>query len=182
MRILPLTACALAFALPAKADKFWLSDPATQPEGSTPNYIHGVLLAEEGDAWRIRIVGGEVVLPKQAVFSVEKDDLTVDAITAAEKDAAEALAAANRERELQQEIARKERELRLAERAAKRSAQPAEASARPVAPAPAPAYDPVLDVVPPAGLAELQRAARIAFEQTGDRAYLRELRRLRRLR
>ncbi len=186
MRTLPVIVCAALFALPAKADKFWLSDPADKDAaaGSSPNVIEGVLLAEDAEGYHIRVVGGELVLPKKAVFKVEKDDLSLDAIVKAETDGAEALAAADRERVLQQEIARKEREIRLTEAATRRaSARPAEASAPAAAPAAAPVFDPVLDVAPvPATLAELQRAARLAFEQTGDRAYLRELRQLRRLR
>ena len=183
MRILPLTAAALLLALPAKADKFWLSDPDAQPEGSSPHVIEGVLLAEDANEYHIRIVGGELVLAKSAVFKVEKDDLSVDAIVAAEKDGVEALVAANRERELQQEAARRERELQLAEAAARRTARASEASARATAPVAAPElFDPVLGVTASSSLAELQRAARLAFEQTRDRAYLRELRRLRRLR
>jgi hypothetical protein len=186
MRTLPLVAVALLLAVPAKADKFWLSDPAAKDAapGSTPNVIDGVLLAEDATSYHIRIVGGEIVLPKKAVFKVEKDDLSLDAIVKAEKDSADALAAANRERELQQQIASKEREIKLAEAASRRAAaRPVEASAPAVVPATAPAqYDPVLDIAPPTNLPELQRAARMAFEQTRDRAYLKELRQLRRLR
>lgn len=183
MRTLPLIACALLFAVPAKADKFWLSDPAAQKDaaaGSTPDVIEGVLLAEDADGYHLRIVGGELVLPKKAVFKIEKDGLTVDAIVKVEKDAAAVLATADRERQLLQEVARKEREIRVAEASARRgSARPAEASA-PRRDA-APAYDPVVDaIVPAAGDPVL--AAKLAWEQTGDRRWLVEMRRLRRAR
>lgn len=183
MRTLPLIACALLFAVPAKADKFWLSDPAAQKDaaaGSSPDVLEGVLLAEDADGYHIRIVGGELVLPKKAVFKIEKDGLTVDAIVKAEKDAAAALLTADRERQLLQEVARKEREIKVAEASAQRgAARPAEASA-PRRDA-APAYDPVVDaLVPAAGDAVL--AAKLAWEQTGDRRWLVEMRRLRRAR
>ena len=183
MRFLPLTACALLFALPAKADKFWLSDPAAQkgaPATSSPDLIHGVLLGEDADGYHIRIVGGEVVLPKKLVFKVEKDDLTLDAITKSEKDAAEALAAADKERALQQQVARKERQLKAAEAAAKRSeTKPAEAAA-PKAVA-VDAFDPALGVAV-LGRGDLMREAQLAYEATGDRSYLKALRQLRRQR
>lgn len=184
MRFLPLTACALLFALPAKADKFWLSDPDAQKNGvasSSPDVIEGVLLAEDADGYHIRVVGGELVLAKKRVFKVEKDGLTIDAIVKAEKDSADALALANKERELHQEIARKEREIRAVEAASRKgAAQPAEAP-QPEGAAPV-AFDPVLGVAPAAmGRAGLLREAKVAYEQTGDRAWLRTLRQLRRL-
>lgn len=183
MRFLPLSACALLFALPAKADKFWLSDPAAQknaPASSSPDLIHGVLLAEDADGYHIRVVGGEVVLPKQLVFKVEKDDLTIDAITKSEKDSAEALAAANKERQLQQKVAREERQLKAAEAAAKKSdAKPAEASApKTVAVA---TFDPTLGIAL-GSRGDQIREAQLAYEATGDRSYLKTVRQLRRQR
>jgi hypothetical protein len=185
MRYLPHVACALLFALPAKADKFWLSDPAAQknaPATSTPDVIDGVLLAEDADGYHIRIVGGEIVLPKKAVFKVEKDDLNVDAIVKREKDNAEAIARADKERQDAQRVARMEREVKAVEAAARRvAARAAEATAKAEpAPAPEPAFDPVLGAAPVA--VDAVTAARRAYEQTGDRAYLRELRQLRRAR
>lgn len=184
MRFLPLTACALLFALPAKADKFWLSDPDAQKNGaaaSSPDVIEGVLLAEDADSYHIRVVGGEVVLAKKRVFKVEKDGLTIDAIVKAEKDSAEALALANKERELHQEIARKEREIRAVEAAARKGAAQPAAAPQPEVTAPA-EFDPVLGVATGAmGRAGLLREAKLAYERTGDRAWLRALRQLRRL-
>jgi hypothetical protein len=184
MRFLPPVACALLFALPAKADKFWLSDPAAQknaPATSSPDVIDGVLLAEDADGYHIRIVGGEILLPKKAVFKVEKDDLSVDTIVKREKDNAEAIARADKERQDAQRVARMEREVKAVEAAAKRVARAADASAKAEpAPAPEPAFDPVLGAAPAA--VDAVTAARRAYEQTGDRAYLRELRQLRRAR
>ncbi len=181
MRLTLLTACAFLFALPAKADKFWLSDPATQkntPATSSPDLIEGVLLAEDATDYHIRVVGGELVLAKKRVFKVEKDGLTLDGIVKVEKDRAEALALANQERQLQQQIARKERELKVAEAAAKKSAPKAVDAVAPRAEAPA--FDPVIGVVRPAGDAQVE--LRAAYEATRDRDLLRQLRILRRLR
>lgn len=185
MRFLPLTACALLFALPAKADKFWLSDPAAQKnaEATSPDILEGVLLAEDADGYHIRVVGGELVLAKKLVFKIEKDDLTVEAIVKAEKDAAEALALANKERELQQQIARKEREIRAAEATARKGGgKAAEASLADAPQAAPPVFDPVLGTSLGIGRGNLLLETKLAYEQTGDRTYLRTLRQLRRMR
>lgn len=181
MRILLFPFAALLFALPAKADKFWFSDPAARQaaEGSLPDMIAGVLLSADADTYRIRTVGGELVLAKKSVVRVEKDGLTVEAIERAEKDAADALAAANRERELRRQIGAKEREIRAAEAAVKKGAKkPVDASAPTTDPAPT--FDPVLDVAKPRDGRgdELRRL----FEETGDRDLLRALRLHRRMR
>lgn len=147
MRILTLTLAALAIATPAKADTFWFSDPAARndaPEGSQPDCLVGVLLAEDADGYRVRIVGGEVLLPKAAVVRIDKDELTIAAIEQAERDAAEALAAANRERELRLQIGRKEREIRIAEAAMRKDGGRPATAPRPEAGGPA--YDPVVGV------------------------------------
>jgi hypothetical protein len=175
MRILPPIVCALLFALPAKADKFWLSDPAAQKNpvaGSSPEVIEGVLLAEDADNYHVRVVGGELVLAKKAVFKVEKDGLKLDDIVKAEKGAAEALALANQERALQQQVAKKEREVRAAEASLKKSDQPAAQKAADAG------YDPVVRRAAPRP--DLVQEALLAYEQTGDRAYLRAARQLRR--
>lgn len=147
MRILTLTLAALALAAPAQADTFWFSDPAARqdaPEGSQPDCIVGVLLGEDADGYRVRVVGGEVLLPKAAVVKIDKDDLTVAAIEQAEREAAEALAAANRERELRLQIGRKEREIRIAEAAMRKSSSAPTAGKPPAVEEPA--YDPVVGV------------------------------------
>lgn len=176
MRIFSITACALLLALPAKADKFWLSDPAAQKNaaaGSSPDVIEGVLLAEDAEGYHIRIVGGELVLAKKSVFQVEKDGLTLDAIVKAEKDAAEALALANQERGLQAAVTKKEREVRAAEASARKSDTKATEGKAVEA-----GFDPVVDRAP--SRTDLVRDAMLAYESTRDRAYLRAARQLRR--
>src|SRR5678816_1351488 len=159
---------------PAKADKFWFSDPAAQKdavENSSPDYIQGVLLSEDADGYHIRVAGGELVLAKKLVFKVEKDDMTVDAIVKAEKASAEAQALANKERELQQQIARKERELKAAEASAHKGGAKAVDASLQTAPAPAPApFDPVLGVAD--GRGDVLRQTQLAFQETHDRDYL----------
>jgi Xaa-Pro aminopeptidase len=174
MRFLALTACALLFALPAKADKFWLTDPAAQKTatpGSSPELIEGVLIAESDEGYHVRVVGGELLLPKQSVCKIEKDDLSLDAIVKAERAAAEQSAAAERERVAAQQAAKNQRELQAMEAAARRSAAavPAPAAAANVVRGPTIQQDLVAD-------------AQLAYELTRDRRYLRVLRQLRRLR
>jgi hypothetical protein len=184
MRFLPLCVCAALFALPAKADKFWLSDPAApQNAAGSPEIIEGVLLAENDEGFHIRIVGGELLLPKQSVFKIEKDGLSLEAISKAEQASAEQLANQNRERELAQQAASKQREIRVLEAAARRQPQPVAASA-PAAPEADRGFDPVIGVNrgPAIVQADLITDAQLAYEMTRDRRYLRVLRQLRRLR
>lgn len=185
MRFLPLSACALLFALPAKADKFWLSDPAANknaPANSSPDVIQGVLLSEDATSYHVRIVGGELVLAKKRVFKVEKDGLTVDNIVKAEKDASEALALANKERGLKQELDRKERELKAAEATAHRgNAKPVDASMNTAEAAPS-TFDPVVGVARGVSDAEAQLELKRLYEATRDQTYLTALRKLRRAR
>lgn len=187
MRLIPLLIGAALFAAPAKADKFWLSDPAADnaAAGSSPNLIEGVLIAESDEGYHVRVEGGEVLLPKASVFKIEKDDLTVDALVQREKDAAEAGERANEERRLAQAEAAVERERRFAEASVRREAQAVEASLprTVVVAAPQPVYDPVLGVVPAAiDHHALMREARAQWRLTNDRRYLKRLRQLRRLR
>lgn len=186
MRYLPLLIGALLFAAPAKADKFWLSDPkaeATAAEGSTPNIIEGVLLAEDDDGYHIRIEGGEIVLPKKSVFKIEKDGLSLDGIVKAEGDGKAAGERANEERRLAQETARVNRDVRIAEASARRRARAVEADAPRRASAQPQGFDPVLGVATGANQdADLMRDAQIAWSLTKDRRYLKLLRQLRRLR
>ena len=179
MRFLPLCVCAALFALPAKADKFWLSDPAApQNAAGSPEIIEGVLLAENDEGFHIRIVGGELLLPKKSVFKIEKDGLSLEAISKAEQDSAEQLANQNRERQLAQQAAGKGREIRVLEAASRRQAQAVAASA------PVDGFDPVIGVNrgPAIVQADLIADAQLAYEMTRDRRYLRVLRQLRRLR
>ncbi|MGC6489605.1 MAG: hypothetical protein ACON4Z_18310 [Planctomycetota bacterium] len=182
MRYLPLLFGALLLAAPAKADKFWLSDPDAQAAaapGSSPDVLEGVLLAEE-DGWlRIRVAGGEVRLPKSAVFRVDPDNLDLAAIRAAEQAAAADGARADEQRRARQ---RQRREVRVAEASALRDARVVEAVA-PRRAAPSPRFDPVLGVTTGVDSQLKQmRAAERAFALTRDRRYLKQLRRLRRLR
>jgi len=192
MRYLPLIAGVLLICAPAKADKFWLSDPAKQAAtpGSSPDLIHGVLVAEDDEAYHIRIEGGELVLPKSRVFKVEKDGLTLDAIIKKETGKQKELAQANRERIAAQAEAKAQRDVRIAEASARRRARAVEADAPRIEVAPIqvtpiqPAeFDPVLGVVT-GGVSDMDliRDAEMLWKTTKDRRYLRQLRLLRRLR
>lgn len=187
MRILPCTLLALCFAAPAKADKFWLSDPATEKnaaEGSRPNVIEGVLLAEDAEGYHVRIVGGEVLLQKKLVFRIEKDALSIDAIVQQEQGAAKGLAEADEARRAANAAIPRQRTrggVQAAEAAAKRSEAapaPAEATAAPAE------FDPVVGrIVPGTGPshADLLAEAQRQWSLTKDRRYLSLLRKLRRL-
>lgn len=186
MRILPFVLGVLLFQVSAKADKFWLTDPENQKqaaEGSSPDYIEGVLIAESDEGYHIRFVGGEMLLPKERVFKVEKDGLSVDAIVKIERDGKQKRDAAEQERRLTQEIQRKEREVHAAEASARRSdAGAAEANAPAATRVQAPAFDPVLGVVPAQlSTGDLRRDVRLAWELTKDRRYLTLMRQLRRM-
>jgi hypothetical protein len=186
MRFLPLCVCAALFAVPAKADKFWLSDPAApQNSGGSPEVLDGVLLAESDEGYHVRIVGGEILLPKKSVFKIEKDALSLEAIVRAEQDSAEKLATANRERELQQQAARKLREIQVLEASARREVRTAEATGGGgQAQVVESGFDPVIGVArgPSMVQNDLIQDAHLAYELTRDRRYLRVLRQLRRLR
>lgn len=192
MRILPFVVLALALSAEAKADKFWLSDPSAKQqaaEGSSPAVIEGVLIAESDEGYHVRIVGGEVLLPKKAVFRIEKDALSVEAIVQQEL----ALAKAQAEAPPAAPTAAKAMPAAATKRAGRNQAKAAEAAARKnaatEAPAPAPveppAYDPVLHrATPVPGAtthAELMAEAQLAWTLTKDRRYMTLLRRLRRL-
>ena len=191
MRFFTLTVSALLLCVPAKADKFWLADPKAEssaPEGSSPNYIEGVLIAESDEGYHVRMVGGEILLPKQSVHKIEKDSLSLDDIVKAEADAAKASEQANEERLRGQAIRRKEREIRIAEAAARRSARAADAvvTGRPQQPFAnsVPGFNPVLGIFGDGGLDHFaqMREAKAAWRLTRDRRYLTLLRQLRRLR
>lgn len=187
MRSLPLLVCTLLLQVPAKADKFWLSDPnapKNSAEGSMPNIITGVLIAESDEGYHVRIVGGEVILPKKSVRKIEKDDLSIDAIVKMEKDNAAAQDAANKERAMAQAAARRAADVKAVEAAAKRTAPPAPAPAEaPAATTPA-GFDPIVGVdrsVQGMSNVEMQRDMQLAWTLTKDRRYLVALRQLRRL-
>lgn len=174
MRILLLLSVALALCAPAKADKFWLEDPANaakSAEGSTPLYLQGVLLGEADGFYEIRVEGGTLRLPKASVHRIDKDALTVAAIESAEQGQHEALASADNQRQ-QAQAARTVRRSVVAE------AREASVSVDDVGAAPA--FDPVLGVlrVDRDPLAEL----RLRFPEGRDRNERKVLRQLRRLR
>ncbi|MBL8734457.1 MAG: hypothetical protein JNN13_18925 [Planctomycetes bacterium] len=185
MRFLLFPAVALLMALPAKADKFWLSDPAdpkVEP-GSSPNVIEGVLLAENDDGYHVRVVGGELFLAKKGVFKVEKDSLSLDDIGKAEQQAAEANNAAEHERAAAEAAARRANQVRVAEASARKEAAKVDAAEAEPAPASGPAgYDPVVGRATGASQADLVRDAQVAWTLTKDRRYLKLLRQLRRMR
>lgn len=195
MRILPFLLGSLLLQVSVPADTFWLSDPKQHenaPEGSLPEVIRGVLIAESDEGYHVRIVGGELILPKASVYKIEKDDLSIDAIVQMEKDQAQALADANAERREMLAAERRAREVRALE-ASLRSVrgEAVEAAAAPaVVPAPVviepQPFDPVVGVVPPAAATmtqpELLRELRLAWELTHDRSYLTLLRVVRRMR
>jgi hypothetical protein len=186
MRFLPLTACALLFALPAKADKFWLTSPEAQKNqtaGSSPEVVEGVLVAEDNDGYHIRIVGGELILPRSAVHRIEKDGLTLEAIVKVEKDNAEKLATQNRERELAQQAQQKAREIAVVEAASRREPPRAVPAVAPTPLQVVSGFDPVVGVMRGPDLqAEMMMQARANWDATRDRRYLVLLRQLRRLR
>jgi hypothetical protein len=179
MRTLPLLLLsAFALAPTAKADKFWLESPDTKPavDGSLPAVIEGVLVGEDDRDYHIRLVGGQISLAKKLVVKVEKDQLTVDAIAKLESDQALALAAADSERQTAQRAARESREAMR---------QPVEAAMRnepqPAAVMPEPVYDPVVGALSGVSAAGAMFELERAYELTGDRAYIKALRQLRRM-
>lgn len=187
MRFPLLCAAALLFALPAKADKFWLVDPAAAKNataGSSPEVIEGVLIGQDQDGYHVRIVGGELLLAKKSVFKVEKDELTIEAIVKAEQAAAAKADAQNRDRELQQAEARKVRDIQILEAAARRTKAEVQAAQAQQVPAPQAGFDPVLGVMRPGYVSQqdLMLDAQLAWQMTRDPRYLKVLRQLRRAR
>jgi|GEM_PF-5825286 len=188
MRNLSLLFSAALLAAPANADQFWLTDrssAANAAAGSSPEVIEGVLLADEGGYYRVRVAGGEVFLRKSTVFAVEKDDLNVEAIVAAEVANKAEGERANRERGAAQSTSRSRSRNPRAERRGSRAGDEArvvEASLTRSAASPS-SFDPVVGAVANGDRQqELMRAAERAYALTKDRRHLKQLRRLRRLR
>jgi hypothetical protein len=181
MRQLLLCTIALLFAAPAHADRFWLTDPndaAAAAPGSSPEVIEGALLSDEGGYYRIRVVGGELSLPKSTVFRVDRDDQSVETVAAAEAASQEAGARADRERIERQRSKRSARKRKgSGARGAVVEASLTKRESPPIA------FDPIIGATDPSDQqqARMREAAR-AFEQTRDRRYLKLLRKLRRLR
>jgi hypothetical protein len=118
LRTLALSLSALTLAMPAKADKFHLDskdDKAKTQGGGPGRVIEGVLIEKDDKAktYRIRVLGGEVILAQSAVKSIEKDTLTVAMIETMEKDQAEQLAQQDQRR----------RDVQAAEASARRTAR-----------------------------------------------------------
>jgi hypothetical protein len=186
MRLLPLL-CATALLAPfARADKFWLSDPAAETvEGSQAAVIEGVLLDETDTAYHLRTVGGELWLAKALVFEREMDGLTVAAIEETEEAERKRLAALTARLAQDRAAERRQRSVRAAEASVSRrevAVQEAAASTR-REPTAVRVFDPVLGVAGDDFFShqERLRTLELAYKQTKDRRYLVELRRLRRL-
>ncbi|MCR9247287.1 MAG: hypothetical protein NXI31_19820 [bacterium] len=182
MRIsLLLCTAAALFAAPAKADKFWLEDPDKQTAG-TPAVIEGVLLDQNDSSYHIRVVGGELILSKRRVFKVEKTDLSLDAITKAEKKERERLAKVSERRALERSAERLRRDVRVAEASLRRS-KPAPAKQPTTTRATTGGFDPILGNAVGDYLSHQQLLAELelAWTLTKDRKYLKALRRMRRL-
>ena len=188
MRVLPVLLFVLGLQATAKADRFWLSDPGAKvPEGTAPDCIEGVLLAEGPEGYHVRIVGGEVLLPKSAVVRVEKDGLTVAQIVqretelAAQRGPAPIPAAAPGAAPA---AAKKPAAIPVEATAKRGDAIPAPAAAQPPAQAGVDSgYDPVLhrrQPAPGASVADLRAELQLAWTLTKDKRYLTALRQLRR--
>lgn len=101
LRSTAILAAVLSLSAFAKADKFHLSkaDETSKTEGNAAGrVIEGALVKEEDGMYVIRVVGGEMRLPKAQVVKHEKDGLTVAQIEAQEKGMQDALAQQNTQR------------------------------------------------------------------------------------
>jgi len=190
MRFPLFTLLALSLGAEARADKYWLTDPAAAKPG-TPGHevLDAVLLRETATTYHLRLVGGVMELPKSRVWKVERDGLTVAQIEAEELALRTAAEAADAERRAEQKTEQKaeQKTEQQTEPPSPTRGQPVEASAvreRP-APAAAPAkghYDPILGryVKAPGELsrAELRRELQFAYRMTRDPRYLAALRKL----
>lgn len=184
MRILPLLCAAALLSPDAKADKFWFGDAAAEKvEGSEPAVIEGVLIAEDDTSFHVRVVGGEVVLPKARVTRHEKDGLTLDAIAASEKTMRDRAASTADQTARARAAARLRRDVRAAEAAASRrdAVRPVAVSAS--ATRSEAAFDAVIGRVDDSGSrrAAAMRELLRSWKATKDRRYLEELRRMRRM-
>ncbi|GDY03592.1 hypothetical protein LBMAG49_29210 [Planctomycetota bacterium] len=176
MHIRPLTVFAICvLATVAKADKFWLgsAEPKGQAQGSSPDCIDGVLLDESASHYHLRVVFGEVWLAKNRVLSIDKNDLSVEAIQKLEqKVTAEQDAATASQVKVQEAIAK--RQVAKAVEAAM--------TARKEAQQPELKYDPVLHVMAPVQMTPISREQQLLQEylMTGSAEVHKQLRRVRR--
>lgn len=91
----------LAFGQDIKADEFHFGSAETaskMAEGSSPDMLRGVLLRREGNMLVIRIVGGEITVPRSSIYKIVNDDLSVANIVDFEMASAQQLAEANQAR------------------------------------------------------------------------------------
>lgn len=103
LALIPLLS--LAFGQSLKADEFHFgsADAASKmAEGSNADMIRGVLQRREGNMLVIRIVGGEIMVPRSSVYKIVNDDLSVADIVDYEMASAQQLAEANQARLKQQ--------------------------------------------------------------------------------
>lgn len=180
----------------AKADTFWLSDPKVAlPPGALPRTVVGVLLQQSDEGYHVRVVGGEVLLPRRAVFQIDKDNLSLDDILQQERAAAERALVREQERQAERQ-AERQGQRAVPAVAPRTTSEPAEASsgqapaAAPYAPLdpanlpqPRSGYDPVVrrHVSLPGEMTrtELRRELAFAWRTTRDPRYLEALRQLR---
>lgn len=110
------------------ADKFYFgtAQEAEKLQAGTPDVVEGVLLREENGTYVIRVEGGEIHVPKDSIYKIEKDDLTVAAIEQRERASRERLARADEERRrlLAAEASRRVEGVHPAEAATRRGAEP----------------------------------------------------------
>lgn len=192
MQIPLLLALGLLLQPSAAPDKFWTSMPPDGAiEGQKPSFVEGVLLDEDATHYHVRVAGGEVWIAKARVVRVEKDDLTVEAIAAAEQAAKDARKADAPSEPNAGEAAPKADPVAAVEADAKpQVATPVEATAPPIEPVPAedvaePRFDPIRGRFGPstAGARSAQlRELEATYAATKDRDVLKQLRQLRRMR
>ena len=85
LALIPLLS--LAVSQQARADEFHFGTAeraAKMVEGSNPDMVRGVLIEQRGNNLVIRVVGGEISVPRSLVYKIVKDDLSVADIGAEE--------------------------------------------------------------------------------------------------
>ncbi len=86
----------LALASTASADRFFVGTPESEAKlAHGANYIEGVLIRTTDEEYVIRILNGEIRLPKSMVYKIEQDGLTVEQLEKREADRAATAAEAN---------------------------------------------------------------------------------------
>ena len=160
----------------AQADRFFFSGDDTN-DSHRARYIEGVLLEETGTHYRIRVAGGEITVPRAAVFRIEATSLSVADIDQLENNRRAELALAEEQRRQSQAEARSRRRANAVEASARRADSFVEASGG--VEAALPVYDPIIGRLTP-----LETAAESVLQQeiSGEirRFAQREARQLRR--